>query len=61
MTADADEFNIASHNHSVKVKVWALNHTVPCNGYGFSLKKNKLKDEFQGKSGAEIGKLRKVR
>jgi ribonuclease Z len=34
-------------------------HTVPCIGYIFSIKKDKLKDEYKGFAGKEIGKLRK--
>lgn len=57
---DKDVFDISTKNHSVRVSVFALNHTVSCNGYGFSLKKTKLKSEYQGISGPELGKLRKV-
>lgn len=34
-------------------------HVVPCLGYIFSTKKDKLKDEYKGLPGKEIGKLRK--
>jgi hypothetical protein len=60
MKLDKDTFTITQNKHTVNVTVYSLNHTVTCNGYGFSLKKSKLKAEYQGVDGAQIGKLRKV-
>lgn len=44
---------------SYLVKVVACHHTVDTVGYMFYEKRGKLKEEFQGKSGKEIGELRK--
>ena len=38
---------------------FSSNHSVPSQGYGFNTVSNKLKQEFQGLKGQEIGKLKK--
>jgi len=48
-----------SLDKSYLVKVIACYHTVDTVGYLFYEKRGKLKEEFQGKSGKEIGELRK--
>eukprot|EP01095_Lingulamoeba_sp_RSL-Kostka_P003523 TRINITY_DN14498_c0_g1_i1.p1 TRINITY_DN14498_c0_g1~~TRINITY_DN14498_c0_g1_i1.p1 ORF type:complete len:339 (-),score=91.46 TRINITY_DN14498_c0_g1_i1:126-1142(-) len=40
-------------------KVFKCFHTVPCVGYGFYYKTNKLKDEYKTLTGKEIGNLRR--
>jgi len=39
--------------------VLAMDHSVPCLGYRISKSKKKLKEEYKGLSGKEIGQLRK--
>src|SRR5690606_14346440 len=51
----------APHNHFMhfKAKVFQCFHKVPCIGYAFSERKKKLKQEYVGLPGKELGKLRK--
>jgi len=51
--------NCSIKNTELQVEVFKLDHTVTCNGYGISLKKQKLKEEYKDLPGPEIGKLRK--
>eukprot|EP01130_Rhizamoeba_saxonica_P004135 TRINITY_DN1704_c0_g1_i2.p1 TRINITY_DN1704_c0_g1~~TRINITY_DN1704_c0_g1_i2.p1 ORF type:complete len:290 (-),score=51.49 TRINITY_DN1704_c0_g1_i2:407-1276(-) len=46
-------------NKNYHVEVFAVCHTVPAVGYGFYELRNKLKPEYQGLPGREIGQLRK--
>ena len=48
----------------IRNKDWILetikcDHTVPCLGYGFSEIRKKLKDEYKGLEGRELGKLKR--
>mmetsp|Transcript_8730 Transcript_8730/g.9453 ORF Transcript_8730/g.9453 Transcript_8730/m.9453 type:complete len:299 (-) Transcript_8730:13-909(-) len=43
----------------IHVKVFACDHSVSCVGYGLSYSKEKLKEEYKGLPGKEIGKLKK--
>lgn len=40
-------------------KVYRMDHSVPCVGYGIVRRKSKLKAKYTGMNGSEIGKLRK--
>jgi ribonuclease Z len=51
--------NFTIKNKKFEVEVINCHHSVPCVGYGFSEKRQKLKDEFKTLQGKEIGELRK--
>ena len=44
----------------IAVDVLAMDHSVPCVGFAFFERRKKLKDEYKGLAGGEIGKLRKA-
>lgn len=48
-----------SNNKKIDVEVVKCDHTVPCLGYGFSEKKNKIKEEYKNLTGKEIVELKK--
>lgn len=43
----------------VRVNVFQMRHAVPCVGYGVVPLKKKLRDEYRGVAGSELGRLRK--
>ncbi|CAF1635469.1 unnamed protein product [Didymodactylos carnosus] len=52
--------NEFSPRKNIKVRVFDMDHSVPCCGYGFYECRQKLKKEFQHLSGKDIGMLRKT-
>lgn len=57
---DAPDFEIQlkKGNKKLNIEIIKCDHYVPCIGYGFSEKKNKLKDEYKNFKGNEIKSLR---
>jgi ribonuclease Z len=47
------------NRHFAAIEVFKCYHTVPTVGYGLIETKQKLKEEYKGMNGSEIGKLRK--
>jgi ribonuclease Z len=56
--APGESFHLKKYR-DIKIRVFAMHHSVPCVGYGFSKTKTKLKKEYADLKGQEIGKLRK--
>lgn len=54
-----DTFPITLNKNKLSVQVWDCQHSIPTVGYGLSLSKSKLKQEYVGLLGQEIAKLRK--
>lgn len=52
-------FEMEIRKKRMEIRVIRCYHTVPCVGYGFTELRRKLKDEYLGMEGKEIGKLRK--
>lgn len=53
-------FELVIKNKNFTVEIIECFHSVPCVGYGFTEKRNKLKDEYLGLSGKEIMELKKT-
>ena len=54
-----DSFEYVAKGKKMRIEVFNMCHSVPCVGYGVSVMKKKLRDEFKGLPGAELGKMRK--
>lgn len=54
-----DNFEITIKNKKYTIEVVKCYHSVPCVGYGFIEKRQKLKEEYKTLTGKEIGELRK--
>lgn len=54
-----DLLDISMKNKKYSVEIIKCYHSVPCVGYGFIEKRQKLKNEFKNLCGKEIGELRK--
>lgn len=57
--AAGSELPLIINKNKVNVEVFNCDHTIPTISYGFSLTVDKLKDEYKGLPGKEIGQLRK--
>lgn len=56
---NGEKFELVDKKNRMEIEVLDMLHSVPCVGYGVSLLKKKLKDEYKGRQGAELGQLRK--
>jgi ribonuclease Z len=56
---DGSSFRLEHLKQDMVVEVFAMSHAVPCVGYGVVPRKKKLKEQFVGKNGKELGQLRK--
>ena len=54
-----NSFELTIKNKKYTIEIIKCFHSVPCVGYGFIEKRQKLKEEFKNLSGREIGELRK--
>lgn len=54
-----DKIKIEVKNRNFEVEVIKCDHSIPCLGYGFIEKRMKLKQEYIGLKGKEIGDLKK--
>ena len=54
-----DVFRITTNKTNLEVQVFKCDHSIPTISYGFSEIKQKLKEEYLGLPGREIGELRK--
>lgn len=54
-----DILDLNLKNKKISVEIIKCFHSVPCVGYGFIEKRQKLKEELKNLSGKEIGELRK--
>lgn len=57
--AKGDTFPLTTKSTDLQVEVFECDHPIPTISYGFSEKKQKLKEEYLRLAGKEIGKLRK--
>ena len=53
-----DNINLKIKNKDYVIEILECNHSVPTVGYGFTQKRQKLKDEFRGLQGKDIKKLK---
>jgi ribonuclease Z len=56
---EGDRFRINMNKTDIEVQVFNCDHGIPTISYGFSEVKQKLKDEYVGLPGSEIGALKK--
>jgi len=56
---NAGEEFLVDKKRSIWVRTYDMDHGVACVGYEFSIVKKKLKEEYTGLKGREIGKLKK--
>jgi len=55
-----EKIRLTGKSHSDKlVQIYSMYHSVPCVGYGFLLEKKRLKSEYIGLQGKQLGELRK--
>ena len=54
-----DTFDFTEGGRKLTVEVVHCEHSVPCVGYGVSERKSRLKDQYKGMQGKDIGKLKK--
>ena len=57
--APGDSFLLPLAKQRVQVRVFAMEHAVPCVGYGVAPLKKKLLPAYRGLPGAELGRLRR--
>ena len=59
MKGEGESFDLVANKNKLKVEVIKCDHGIPTVSYGFGLVKKKLNPIYQGKSGKELGELRK--
>ncbi len=59
MCKQGNQYKITSNKTNLQIDLFKCNHRIPTVGYGFSIIKDKLKEEYLGLSGKEIVELKK--